>query len=68
MAGLGAARAGAEVRSAKDPVCGMDLKPAEAKFSSASEGQTWFFCSAQCKEQFERRRSAGADRPRRPRS
>ncbi|MFQ6012579.1 MAG: heavy metal translocating P-type ATPase [Thermoplasmata archaeon] len=37
----------------KDPVCGMDVDPATAQFSSEHEGVTFHFCSAGCKETFD---------------
>lgn len=37
----------------KDPVCGMKMKAAEAKFKSEYAGQTYYFCSADCKAKFD---------------
>ena len=39
---------------AKDPVCGGDVEIARAGGSSDHAGHTFYFCSSQCKEQFER--------------
>ena len=39
--------------SVKDPVCGMTVDPATAKHRAAHAGQTYFFCSAGCKNKFE---------------
>ena len=36
-----------------DPVCGMKVDPATAKFSSARDGKTVYFCSAGCKKKFD---------------
>ena len=37
----------------KDPVCGMDIVPQEAKGGSLSfEGTTYHFCSAKCRDKF----------------
>jgi len=36
----------------KDPVCGMDVDPATARFSHEHAGQTFHFCSARCLEKF----------------
>lgn len=36
----------------KDPVCGMDVDPAEAAGSYEHGGQTFFFCSPGCLEKF----------------
>ncbi|MBC7361709.1 MAG: YHS domain-containing protein [Candidatus Aminicenantes bacterium] len=37
----------------KDPVCGMKMKAAEAKFKSEYAGKTYYFCSADCKAKFD---------------
>ena len=39
---------------AHDPVCGMDVEIARAAASADHEGRTYYFCSLQCKEDFER--------------
>lgn len=36
----------------QDPVCGMSVDPKTA-LSATHEGQTYYFCSAGCKKQFE---------------
>ncbi|MEK7616220.1 MAG: YHS domain-containing protein [Patescibacteria group bacterium] len=36
-----------------DPVCGMEIDPAEAKHASDYKGETYYFCSASCKEHFD---------------
>ncbi len=36
----------------KDPVCGMSVDPATAKFSTEHAGQTYYFCSAKCHDKF----------------
>jgi Cu+-exporting ATPase len=38
---------------AKDPVCGMDVDPATAQFTSEHEGVAFYFCSAGCKNTFD---------------
>ena len=35
-----------------DPVCGMEVDPATAKFKAAHQGHDYFFCSARCREKF----------------
>ena len=37
-----------------DPVCGMDVNPASAEAQSEYGGVSFYFCSAACKEQFDR--------------
>ncbi len=39
---------------AKDPVCGMNVDERNAAGKSESGGQTYYFCSAQCKSQFDK--------------
>jgi len=36
----------------KDPVCGMDVDPHTAKHRAGHNGQTYYFCSARCRERF----------------
>ena len=37
----------------KDPVCGMDVDMATAKYTSEYDGVTYAFCSLMCKRAFE---------------
>jgi YHS domain-containing protein len=39
---------------ARDPVCGMDVEIARAAANADYEGRTYYFCSIQCKQDFER--------------
>lgn len=39
---------------AKDPVCGMQVKEKEAAGKSEYKGKTYYFCSASCKEAFDK--------------
>ncbi|MEO8161809.1 MAG: heavy metal-binding domain-containing protein, partial [Arenimonas sp.] len=38
--------------SSIDPVCGMSVDPAKAKFNATHEGHDYHFCSARCHEKF----------------
>ena len=38
---------------AKDPICGMDVDPATARWSAEHQGQTYYFCGPGCKKAFE---------------
>lgn len=38
----------------KDPVCGMDVDPAQAAGSSQYNGKTYYFCSPGCKRSFDK--------------
>ncbi|QLG47391.1 permease [Natrinema halophilum] len=37
----------------QDPVCGMELNPEEADYSTEHDGQTYYFCSQSCAESFD---------------
>lgn len=37
----------------KDPVCGMEIEPEDAVATSEHEGETYYFCSRDCKESFD---------------
>ncbi len=49
----GAGDAAAIAQSAIDPVCGMKVDPASAKFSTRHKNQTYYFCSSGCQQKFE---------------
>ncbi len=38
---------------AKDPVCGMQVEASTAVASIIHEGKTFYFCSQDCKKEFE---------------
>jgi len=37
-----------------DPVCKMDVDPQNADAKTQHEGRTYFFCSSECKEKFDK--------------
>jgi len=37
---------------ARDPVCGMKVDPATAKYTEEYDGRTWHFCSGRCADRF----------------
>lgn len=39
---------------AKDPICGMEVKPEEAAATCEYKGKTYYFCAVACKERFEK--------------
>jgi xanthine dehydrogenase accessory factor len=39
---------------AKDPICGMNVSIANARYKAEFEGKTFYFCCAGCKQTFER--------------
>ncbi|MBI3241494.1 MAG: XdhC family protein [Chloroflexi bacterium] len=43
-----------EVSEAKDPVCGMMVEIAGARYTTDYSGQTYYFCCAGCKRSFEK--------------
>src|SRR5437879_2137304 len=52
-----AARPGGKMElhpSAIDPVCGMSVDPGHAEYRSFQKGETYYFCSAGCKEAFDK--------------
>jgi len=40
--------------SARDPVCGMTIPQGRARATALYQGNTYYFCSRSCKEQFEK--------------
>ncbi|OGT27918.1 MAG: hypothetical protein A2Z17_04050 [Gammaproteobacteria bacterium RBG_16_66_13] len=40
--------------SARDPVCRMTIPRGRARATALYEGNTYYFCSRSCKEQFEK--------------
>ena len=44
-----------------DLVCGMELAPDEAKFSSEYKEKTYYFCSENCKQHFDNNPEKYAD-------
>ncbi|HEV7337184.1 MAG TPA: heavy metal translocating P-type ATPase [Bosea sp. (in: a-proteobacteria)] len=47
--------------SVKDPVCGMTVDPATAKYSASHAGKRYFFCSDGCRGKFESKPAAYAE-------
>lgn len=39
----------------KDPVCGMEFDPKSAGGKSEYQGKTYYFCSAGCKKDFDKK-------------
>lgn len=37
----------------KDPICGMMIEQADAVATSEYKGKTYYFCSMDCKEEFD---------------
>jgi YHS domain-containing protein len=37
----------------EDPVCGMELMPEDAVAMSEFDGETYYFCSLECKTEFD---------------
>jgi Cu+-exporting ATPase len=36
-----------------DPICGMEVDPTDAAFTSERQGTIYYFCSAQCQGKFD---------------
>jgi len=45
---------GYSIHMAKDPVCGMTVDEATAKYKSEYEGKTYYFCNERCLMAFEK--------------
>jgi len=43
-----------------DPVCGMQIRTADAPATAIHSGERFFFCSDRCRERFERHRAVAA--------
>jgi YHS domain-containing protein len=43
-----------EVMMEKDPVCGMQVDRNKAQYHMTHKGKDYYFCSQECKKQFER--------------
>lgn len=42
-----------EASSTRDPVCGMEVKRQNAAAATEYQGQMFFFCRVECKNQFD---------------
>lgn len=40
------------MKKVRDPVCGMEKKKEEFKFTLEYKGKTYYFCSKQCQQMF----------------
>jgi P-type Cu+ transporter len=40
-------------QTAIDPICGMSVDTEQAEYRSFQKGETYYFCSAGCKETFD---------------
>jgi YHS domain-containing protein len=46
-------RSGIYLMMKRDPVCKMDVDPNRAAATSSYKGDTYYFCSVQCKQRFD---------------
>lgn len=53
MGGHGKHSGHGESEATKDPVCGMKIDPQRAAAASVHAGNTYYFCSASCRDKFE---------------
>jgi P-type Cu+ transporter len=53
-------------RAASDPVCGMTVNPATARYKFEHEGKTFYFCCQGCLEKFQAAPDDFRDKPSRP--
>jgi len=45
---------GEEYSMAVDPVCKMNVSETQAKYASVQDGSKYYFCSAACKQAFDK--------------
>ena len=50
-------------KMAKDPVCGMEVDPTKAQWTSTHGGGTYYFCSKGCKADFDKEPEKYASTP-----
>ncbi len=50
--GVHMGKLGAAPKTARDPVCGMEVNVDKAPVNSAYRGQTYYFCTPLCKKAF----------------
>lgn len=50
----GHSHGGEDMGKTKDPVCGMEVKVTDATLRRQYMGQTFYFCSPQCMEKFDK--------------
>jgi Cu+-exporting ATPase len=41
-------------KTVKDPVCGMEIEPMSAAAQTTYKGHTYYFCSQECKDNFDK--------------
>ncbi len=41
-------------KTVTDPVCGMQIEPMRAAGESTYQGTTYYFCSQECKDKFDK--------------
>ncbi len=49
-----ASTGGTSMGMVMDPVCGMEIDPAQAAGKSEYQGETYYFCSPGCKREFDK--------------
>lgn len=52
---------GLTMATAKDPVCAMEIEEGDAVGSADHQGKSYYFCSEDCREEFEADPSAYVD-------
>jgi uncharacterized protein len=62
-----ARRPAAAATMVRDPVCGMTVDPENAEYRSSQKGETYYFCSAGCKQTFDKDPAKYLARPSAPR-
>jgi Cu+-exporting ATPase len=49
-----------QITTVRDPICGMTIEPEQAYTTRAVAGETFYFCSKRCAEEFDRQHTSSA--------
>ncbi len=53
-------------KNVTDPVCGMEIEPMNAAAQTTYQDNTYYFCSQECKEAFDKNPQKYVDKMRQP--
>ncbi len=53
-------------KTVTDPVCGMEIEPMNAAAQTTYQGNTYYFCSQECKSKFDKDPQKYVDKMRQP--
>ncbi len=55
-------------KTVTDPVCGMVIEPSKAPAQTTHQGHTYYFCSQECKDAFDKNPQKYLDKMKQPQS